>query len=84
MNMPESTTALESRPPSADRDGYVGCLLGTAIGDALGDFSALLREGAVKSGQSECASQLPSVEDQSHAQRSPSGKLIASNGPPIR
>ncbi len=36
--MPESTTAFESRPTSADRDAYVGCLLGTAVGDALGDL----------------------------------------------
>ena len=36
MSMVRSTTAPESSPLSADRDAYVGCLLGTAVGDALG------------------------------------------------
>ncbi len=36
MSMAGPTTAYNPSPSCADTDAYVGCLLGTAVGDALG------------------------------------------------
>ncbi len=36
MSMVGPTAADNPSPSCADTDAYVGCLLGTAIGDALG------------------------------------------------